>query len=102
MLRAFVQHAGSISSVFSILDSKSDLDDDDPLSAAIFTAKIALYITQTLIGDAFMVSTPINSSRSLISRLIIFADLSSVCCMGRSEENAHRSGAPVPGQSGYV
>ncbi|KAI0652917.1 hypothetical protein C8Q70DRAFT_689899 [Cubamyces menziesii] len=55
ILLGFVQHAGSISSVFSILDSTSDFDDGDPLSAAIFTAKVAIYVTQTLIGDAFMI-----------------------------------------------
>ncbi|KAJ8456512.1 hypothetical protein ONZ51_g12081 [Trametes cubensis] len=54
MLLVFVTHAGSLSSISLTLYDPSGWDSGDALSSTIFTAKFAVYVTQTLIGDAFM------------------------------------------------
>ncbi|KAH9903272.1 hypothetical protein C8Q73DRAFT_45687 [Cubamyces lactineus] len=54
MLLSFVEHSGSIESVASTLGFPSEPYNGNSLIAAIFIAKFAIFVTQTLIGDAFM------------------------------------------------
>ncbi|KAI0324530.1 hypothetical protein GY45DRAFT_363226 [Cubamyces sp. BRFM 1775] len=60
MLLSFLEHAGSLDSVYDTLgvpwvdNYRLELEDDSLISA-IFIAKFAIYVTQTLIGDAFMI-----------------------------------------------
>ncbi|KAI0323923.1 hypothetical protein GY45DRAFT_499267 [Cubamyces sp. BRFM 1775] len=54
MLLAFVNNAGSLTAVTAMLYNPPNWDGGDALSSYMFRAKFAVYVTQTLIGDAFM------------------------------------------------